>query len=369
MNDTALVEEVQRRALHSRAVVRTYSFSEIGSMYTAGELEISPLYQRLFRWSDQKQSQFIESLLLELPLPPIFMIQRTDERYELVDGLQRVSTYLRFTGAFKKAKKSEFDPSFYDAVKLPLVLEGCDIVPELNGKSYDQLPTALGIRLRRSAIPVSIVQLGSDPDLRYFMFKRLNTGGEQLTAQEARSSFTRMYNPAAVDFIARLSNDKSFKKCILPITEDAREKRFDQELVLRFLAIVFAPETFKHDVDPFLTSFLEDIAFGRRDQDTMESIFASTFKALAVACGDSSFTLDGKNQFSALHFEGIAGAVARCLKAGTLPDAASMRKRIKALKKSDPFLRVAKGGGKNSSAQLKKRIEVAYEALTIDAAG
>ena len=95
--------------------VRTKSLD----MYEDGELIISPDYQRLFRWEDGKQSRFIETLILELPLPPIFVIEIEDGRYELIDGLQRVSSYLRFRGELKG----------WDTLKL----ESCDIIPELNG--------------------------------------------------------------------------------------------------------------------------------------------------------------------------------------------------------------------------------------------
>lgn len=67
-------------------------------MYKNMELTISPDYQRLFRWEEEKQSRFVESLILEMPVPPIFVIETDDGVYELIDGLQRISSYLHFRG-------------------------------------------------------------------------------------------------------------------------------------------------------------------------------------------------------------------------------------------------------------------------------
>src|SRR5690625_3370754 len=155
------------------------SFNELLDMYENEELEISPEYQRLFRWHEENQSRFIESLILEMPIPPIYVIEIEDGIYELIDGLQRLSSYLHFRGALKK--NSDEEQSF-------LQLTGCDIVQELNGYSYDTLPKALQIRLKRNFIRVEVIRRGSDQKLRYYMFKRLNTGGEVLSEQEIRNS-------------------------------------------------------------------------------------------------------------------------------------------------------------------------------------
>src|SRR5262249_35129771 len=147
-----------------------FSFNELADMHAAGELIIDPDFQRMFRWPEGSQARFIESLILELPIPPIFLIEREDRVYELIDGLQRISSYLHFR-----------DQLVIDGVKLgPLVLQDCDIVKELNGLTYADLPRSLDIKLKRSYIRAEILRKESDPRLRYYMFKRLNTGGEML---------------------------------------------------------------------------------------------------------------------------------------------------------------------------------------------
>src|SRR6185369_5990798 len=99
------------------------SYGEIVNLHANKELIIQPEYQRLFRWSPEQKSRLIESILIELPIPQIFVIENADGVYELIDGLQRISSVLQFV-----------DPT---AIGLDgFALEGCDIIPDLNDKGY-----------------------------------------------------------------------------------------------------------------------------------------------------------------------------------------------------------------------------------------
>ena len=98
IDPVALITAADEQVARVRTQGKDYSFNELLSMYEDKELVINPDYQRLFRWSEEKESRFIESLILELPLPPIFVIEIEDGKYELIDGLQRFSTYLHFRG-------------------------------------------------------------------------------------------------------------------------------------------------------------------------------------------------------------------------------------------------------------------------------
>src|ERR1700730_8970612 len=107
-------QEVLSRQLRTDAV--DFSFGEIVNLHHAKEIVIAPEYQRLFRWSDEQKSRLIESILVELPIPPIFLIEGQDGILELIDGLQRVSSVIQFISAA-------------DIQKDPLVLTGCDLIP------------------------------------------------------------------------------------------------------------------------------------------------------------------------------------------------------------------------------------------------
>ena len=126
-----LIQNVDSQIINIRTKSLDISFNELYDMYKNNELEISPDYQRLFRWGEEKQSRFIESLILEMPVPPIFVIETDDGIYELIDGLQRISSYLHFRGERLGETEDDF-----------LVLNGCDIVNDLNGLIFDNLPKA-----------------------------------------------------------------------------------------------------------------------------------------------------------------------------------------------------------------------------------
>lgn len=138
------------------------SFNELLDMVVNQELDISPDYQRVFRWSHGAQSRFIESLLLEMPVPPIYVVEIEDNKKLLIDGLQRLSSYLHFRGALDAPE----EPICINLGE-KLVLTDCDIVQSLNGKTYDDLGTALQIKLKRSFVRVEVVRKSSNQKFKY----------------------------------------------------------------------------------------------------------------------------------------------------------------------------------------------------------
>jgi len=241
-----LIEIVDKKIEKVRTKSLDISFNELLDMYENEELIIAPDYQRLFRWSIDKQSRFIETLILELPLPPIFVIEIEEGKYELIDGLQRVSSYLHFRGALENKDK--------------LTLDDCDIIPELNGNTYETFPKSLQIKLKRNFVRVEVLRKESDIDLRYHMFKRLNSGGEILSEQEIRNCTIRILHPEINNFIIDMSHNKDYRNTISKISEDEIEKKKDEELVLRYLALKNNLENYFHPFDEYLTKYMEDIA-------------------------------------------------------------------------------------------------------------
>lgn len=169
-----IIQDLEDKIKSVRTKSLDLSFNELVDMYKSQELIIDPSYQRLFRWSEENQSRFIESLLLEMPIPPIFVIELEEGTYELIDGLQRISSYLHFRGVLDDYTLPDFvddenDLELVDMIeninsesdeytlhdddvknsdvssvesntdKL-LTLTGCDICPGLNGLNYNNLP-------------------------------------------------------------------------------------------------------------------------------------------------------------------------------------------------------------------------------------
>ena len=305
-----LIENIDSQIIKIRTKSLDVSFNELYDMYENGELTISPDYQRLFRWEEEKQSRFVESLILEMPVPPIFVIETDDGIYELIDGLQRISSYLHFRGE-RLGVESEDDDS--GDLEDYLRLQGCDIVPDLNGLTFNELPKALQIKIKRSFVRMEVIKKESETALKYHMFKRLNTGGELLSAQEIRNCTIRLLGAQGMDFLEECSHNKDFTNVIKRIGKDKLKTRYDQELVLRFFATKNDIENYRYPVTEYLTRFLEKITTGEMafNYDKERQIFQDTFRFINEHLGEEAFsgkTSSGtvKNEFVLYYFDGIA---------------------------------------------------------------
>nr|WP_289768841.1 DUF262 domain-containing protein [uncultured Acetatifactor sp.] len=301
-----LIENVDSQIIKIRTKSLDVSFNELYDMYKNNELTISPDYQRLFRWEEEKQSRFVESLILEMPVPPIFVIETDDGVYELIDGLQRISSYLHFRGERLGETEDDF-----------LELHGCDIVKDLNGLTFDNLPKALQIKIKRSFVRMEVIKKESELSLKYHMFKRLNTGGEILSAQEIRNCTIRLLGSKAIDFLEECSKNADFQSVINRVASDKRKTKYDQELVLRFFAIKNDIENYRYPVTEYLTRYLEKITTEEIDFEYQKekNIFEETFKFINENGGEEVFsgrTANGtiKNEFVLYYFDGISISLA-----------------------------------------------------------
>ncbi|SFK29551.1 DUF262 domain-containing protein [Brevibacillus centrosporus] len=281
---TALLEE---QSLSTKTLSFDMSIGEIMSIYQNGELIIDPDFQRLFRWSREKQSQFIESLLLEFPIPPVFVIERNDGIYELIDGLQRITTVLRFFGVQEIEGENKWS------------LEGCDLVKELNGLSVNNLPLSERLKLKRTPLRMVVVKKNSNPHVKFEIFRRLNTGGEKLSDQEIRNCIMRIINNQFNEFIISSSRNTNYVRCIDSLSEERINQKYDQELVLRFFAFKNSRDDFRHDVGEFLTDFMRDVSEGQKqfDYNHERNVFEKTFLLLERILGNEIFCSYSRGRF------------------------------------------------------------------------
>jgi hypothetical protein len=370
---TELITAIDARVKNVHTQTLDLSFNELVDMYEAKELNISPEFQRLFQWSEGARSRFIESLLLEMPVPPIYVIEEEDGKYVLIDGLQRISSYLHLRGMLEA---KHLDPPVEKGQKLKL--SDCDIVAELNGKSFDDLGTALQIKLKRAFVNVKVVRKGSDVRFQYYMFKRLNTGGQVLSEQQIRNCTIRLLNKKFNDFIIELSKFPPFQTCIDAVSTERILAAFDQELVLRFFAFKNDQASFSHDVSDFMTEYMEKVSDSEKakvvnfEYEDEDAIFKKTFSVLAATLGASSFSFANKagnaltNGFSVYHFEALTIGIQPLLDKLNAGDAAQMgrlKDKLHALKIDPGFIKITTGGGRNSPGPLKARIGFVSEQL------
>nr|WP_290228364.1 DUF262 domain-containing protein [Trichocoleus desertorum] len=357
--------ETQIERVHTQSL--DISFNELLDMYKNGELDINPDYQRLFQWSEGARSRFIESLLLEMPVPPIYVIESSDGKYMLIDGLQRLSSYLHFRG---ELEAEHLDPTIKHGDKL--MLSECDIVKELNGRTFDDLGTALQIRLKRAFVRVEVVRKASDPKFKYHMFKRLNTGGLLLTDQQLRNCTIRLLDPKFNDFIIELSKEDVFCDCIGSLNQERLLGSYDQELVLRFFAFKNYRDNFSHDVRDFLTEYMERVSDPEPakslpfDYENEGAVFRKTFLIFQKTLGEHAFAPANQarnkltRNFAIYHFEAFTIGLQASLQRID-PESEEVIQILKnifeSIKYDTEFIRLTTGGGKNSRGPLRDRIE------------
>jgi len=264
------------------------SVGEIASLYRSKELVINPGYQRFFRWDEGRKTKFIESILLGIPVPPIFVFQSADGIWELVDGLQRVSTLLEFMGELRSPAGILTPASS---------LEATTLLPSLTGKTWSGKQNALSpaqkLDLKRARIRVEILKRESDSTAKFELFQRLNTGGLPLTPQEVRSCTAMMINPAFHEWLTSLAAYPSFRTATA-LNPEAIERQDDVELVLRFLAfrsVKYRPGTDVHEyLDHATIELASMLALTAAEQLAFEKVFDLLSDALG---GDAFHRWDG----------------------------------------------------------------------------
>lgn len=350
MSIEKLIENVDQQIIKIRTKSLDVSFNELYDMYVNEELMIAPDYQRLFRWEEEKQSRFIESLILEMPVPPIFVIETDDGIYELIDGLQRISSYLHFRG--EKLGNGQDDY---------LRLCGCDIVPDLNDNTFNDLPKAIQIKLKRSFVRMEVIKKESEPSLKYHMFKRLNTGGELLSAQEIRNCTIRLLGSRALNFINDCSRNPDYRSVISMIGDDKFNTQYDQELVLRFFATKNYIQGYRYPVTEYLTNYLEGITTSiiPFDYDLEHQVFNRTFKFINEHFSEKAFagknTNDNyRNEFVLYLFDGIAVSVGGLIdRIEAFPDKGKIIDKINEIKFGDELKSYKTGSVNGINTRIK----------------
>lgn len=251
------------------------SFGELINLYKNEELIIRPEYQRLFRWSEAQKTALIESILLSIPIPPIFVAEDKNGVWELVDGLQRVSTFISFFGDLKdNGREIEYKGDTSSPVEETEVeedrgevtregrtankwtLQEGGLVKSLNGFDIDSLPTSLKINLKRAVCRVEILRGESSTSMKYELFKRLNSGGSKLTPQEIRNAIYRGIDSRLNELLLKVSRNEIFQS-LTQLSQGKLNELYDQELILRFFAFYRNADNINENMEKFLNNFME----------------------------------------------------------------------------------------------------------------
>lgn len=262
-------EKKQRELVTS---VVDYNLSSIAELIEKGVINTSPKYQRRFRWDAKRQSKLIESFLMNVPIPPVFLNEDSYGEYSVIDGKQRLTAI------------SEF-------MRGRLRLQGLTVFSDINGQTFDELPPKLQRVIRtRPTIRAIIILRQSDEDVKFEVFQRLNTGGVTLNPQEIRNS---AYPGALNDLILELSEHKLFHR-LLGVKSKAQSAIYqemrDAELVLRFFTFRDTWADFrggmKRQMDHFIAA---NQKIGRAQLRDMREDFLDTLTGVEAAFDDCAF--------------------------------------------------------------------------------
>lgn len=314
MNDLQIQIENASRTIFTDSY--SMSIGEVMSMYKDKEIDVHPEFQRAFRWEIEQKSSLIESILLGIPMPPVFIFHRSDGIWDVIDGQQRLSTIFQFTGIYCD-ENGETQPKI-QLVKTKFLpaLEG--IVWEDDNPDVNQFTMAQRLLIKRAKIDIKILKANSDPGAKYDLFQRLNSGGSHLTPQEVRTCLIIMENKQFFDKLVFMSQNKDFKET-LPLTERAVREQEDIEFVIRFIvarncSTDAMPRSLHEHLDNSIVSLIRDPSF---DIDKENAIFNRTFALLNKCFGSDSFkrynhekgAFEGATTISA--FEALTPAVSK----------------------------------------------------------
>lgn len=285
-----LEKQIEAKAKEIKTDGYPMSIGEVLSLYRDGDIEIHPEFQRIFRWTIEQKSRLVESILLGIPVPPIFVSQRADGVWDVIDGVQRLSTVLEFVGEYRDENGNKMPPS---------ILKKTEYLPALEGFTWEVgidptkvFSEALRRNIKRAKLEFRIVQKESDANAKYDLFQRLNSGS-QLSMQEARNCLLVMINKGFFRTLTELSQDASFVACT-PLTERQEDQAYRQELALRFFvqdAYDGADSELPQEYGEYVTNWMKAAAekglAGPASVDVAK--FRDTFTVLHSALNEDTF--------------------------------------------------------------------------------
>lgn len=238
-------------------------------MLQESSIDIAPVYQRQYRWDHLRQCRLIESIFLGIPIPSLFMATNADGTWELVDGVQRLSTLVHFAGSPDVRKALNIDTELH--------LSGLEKLTHFSGP-YSSLPKNLQLHFNLRPLKVTTLSDKSDMVVRFDLFERLNTGGVALTAQEIRACIFRgQFN----EFLNSVTQDKNFQSLIYLPTGKKNDGTL-QEYALRFFAFYHNYKKFDHSVVGFLNDYMRN-ATQKFNYLENEKLFMKTAEVLHKA--------------------------------------------------------------------------------------
>jgi len=269
-DDLSPIWEKHRRELLTS--VLDYNLNTLSDLVNSKQIDLSPRYQRRDRWRPDRQSRLIESFFMNVPIPPIFLNEDDYGKYSVIDGKQRLT-------------------AIHEFMRGRLRLKGLKVFSELNDKTVDDLsPNLRAVIGTRANLRATIILRQSDKEVKFEVFRRLNTGGVSLNPQEIRNS---TWPGPLNEMLLDLSEDETYRR-LLGMTKPASSTLYkemrDVELVLRFLTFRQDWATFSGGMSKRLDKFMADNQRAKKnDIHVMQGEFISALEVVEEAFGPHAF--------------------------------------------------------------------------------
>jgi len=328
LTQTELPIEDRRGDDSEELVPFRYSITSYGADYpvdglvkrmASGDIRV-PSFQRGFVWKFKQASRFVESLLLGLPVPGIFLSKESESQKLLViDGQQRLRTLEYFYKGVFSATSRDFK------------LEG--VQKQFLGLTYKSLTEEDRRRLDDGIIHATVVrqdQPSDDQSSIYYIFERLNTGASELFEQEIRAA---IFHGEFNDLLHRLNQEKTWRSVYGPVNRRMR----DEELILRFLALNFRSEKYARPMKEFLNDYMgKNRHLKLNDSDAVANAFVRTIETVARCMGSKAFK--PRASFNAAVFDSVMVGINRRLSKGPITDCKAVKRKYDLLLKHAGFL-------------------------------
>lgn len=328
-----------------------FTMTSYGADYTVTDLVrklrnediFVPPFQRNFVWSKNQSSRFIESLLLGLPVPGIFLSKEYEtEKLLIIDGQQRLKTLLFF-----------YDGLFKEPGKEDIIFELSGVQDEYKGKIYKTLNERMRRRLDNAILHATIVKQDKPPEddsSIYYLFERLNTGETSLEPQEIRAC---IYRGKFNELLKELNDYSAWRK----LFGQYHNRMRDQELILRYFALYYEYPLYTEPMKGFMNDFMKkNIELKYRDRKRLISKFESATDIILEAIGEKAFK--PRRALNAAVCDSVLVGVAKRLEKGSIEKPNSLRIRYERLMKDEEYVKSI-SATTGSFEKVRYRIETA----------
>lgn len=316
--------------------------STIKDMFDEGDIIPQPTYQRDYVMDDKQASKLIESILIQIPIPTVYLCEESDGRLSVIDGQQRMTSIVRFL-------KNEF------------ALKGLEELKSLNKKYFKDLDKTMQRTIKTTTLNSIVIQKESQ-ELKYEIFARLNQGSTKLKPQELRNC---IYRGSFNDMLEELATVPLLKTLY---REDNKRKNY-QEYILRFFALRNESEyksSLKKTFNDFMAKHQND---SEEDISNYKKLFTSTMDIIKQVLGDSAFCAydrqNGRflNVFSGSVYDSIVVAFARFNNHDLMVNADKIRQSIEEIKKNNLQYQDFTYASSGDKRRVVGRIQIIYQAI------